>query len=129
WTQAGTNPSTASDVTAAASVGQVRTRAERTNALHDTSYRAAESNLDIVCGPVEQLTPSLIIVDSVQTMHASGVAGVAGGVAQSRAVTAALTTLAKTTNIPILLVGHVTKDGNVAGPRVLEHLVDVVLNF
>src|SRR5699024_11049980 len=55
--------------------------------------------------------------------------GVAGGVAQSRAVTAALTTLAKTTNIPILLVGHVTKDGNVAGPRVLEHLVAVVLNF
>ena len=49
--------------------------------------------------------------------------------AQSRAVTAALTTLAKTTNIPVLLVGHVTKDGNVAGPRVLEHLVDVVLNF
>ena len=55
--------------------------------------------------------------------------GVAGGVAQSRAVTAALTTLAKTSGIPILLVGHVTKDGNVAGPRVLEHLVDVVLNF
>jgi DNA repair protein RadA/Sms len=107
----------------------VRTRAERTNALHDTLYLAAESNLDIVFGHVEQLKPSLIIVDSVQTMHASGVEGVAGGVAQSRAVTAALTTLAKTTGIPILLVGHVTKDGNVAGPRVLEHLVDVVLNF
>src|SRR5699024_1898812 len=129
WTQADKEPRTALYVTAEESVGQVRTRAERTDALHDTLYLAAESNLDVVFGHVEQLKPSLIIVDSVQTMHASGVEGVAGGVAQSRAVTAALTTLAKTTGIPILLVGHVTKDGNVAGPRVLEHLVDVVLNF
>ncbi|AGF73419.1 DNA repair protein RadA [Corynebacterium halotolerans] len=116
-------------VTAEESAGQVRVRAERTGALKDTLYLAAESNLDIVFGHVEQLKPSLLIVDSVQTMHASGVEGVAGGVAQSRAVTAALTTLAKTSGIPVLLVGHVTKDGNVAGPRVLEHLVDVVLNF
>ena len=90
---------------------------------------AAESNLDGVFGHVDKLQPSLIIVDSVQTMHAVGVEGVSGGVAQSRAVTAALTSLAKSTGIPVLLVGHVTKDGNVAGPRVLEHLVDVVLNF
>ena len=120
---------TALYVTAEESAGQVRSRAERTGALMDTLYLAAESNLDIIFGHVEQLKPSLVIVDSVQTMHAAGVEGVAGGVAQSRAVTAALTTLAKTTGIPILLVGHVTKDGNVAGPRVLEHLVDVVLNF
>ena len=116
-------------VTAEESAGQVRARAERTDALKDTLYLAAESNLDVVFGHVDQLKPSLLIVDSVQTMHAAGVEGVAGGVAQSRAVTAALTSLAKTTNIPVLLVGHVTKDGNVAGPRVLEHLVDVVLNF
>ncbi|WP_165164962.1 DNA repair protein RadA [Corynebacterium qintianiae] len=116
-------------VTAEESAGQVRARAGRTDALQDSLYLAAESNLDVVFGHVEQIKPSLLIVDSVQTMHAPGVEGVAGGVAQSRAVTAALTTLAKTTNLPILLVGHVTKDGNVAGPRVLEHLVDVVLNF
>ncbi|SDR70174.1 DNA repair protein RadA [Corynebacterium timonense] len=116
-------------VTAEESAGQVRARAERTGALCETLYLAAESNLDVVFGHVEQIRPSLLIVDSVQTMHASGVEGVPGGVAQSRAVTAALTTLAKTTNLTILLVGHVTKDGNVAGPRVLEHLVDVVLNF
>ena len=116
-------------VTAEESAGQVRARAERTDALKDTLYLAAESNLDVVFGHVQQVNPSLLIVDSVQTMHAAGVEGVAGGVAQSRAVTAALTTLAKTTNLPIILVGHVTKDGNVAGPRVLEHLVDVVLNF
>ncbi|MDY5785556.1 DNA repair protein RadA [Corynebacterium sp.] len=120
---------TALYVTAEESAGQVRARAERTGALVDSLYLAAESNLEVIVGHVEQIKPSLLIVDSVQTMHAPGVEGVAGGVAQSRAVTAALTTLAKTTNLPILLVGHVTKDGNVAGPRVLEHLVDVVLNF
>ena len=98
------------------SAGQVRMRAERTGALHDSLYLAAESNLDVVFGHVDQLKPSLLIVDSVQTMNATDVEGVAGGVAQSRAVTAALTTLAKTTGIPVLLVGHVTKDGNVAGP-------------
>lgn len=116
-------------VTAEESAGQVRARAERTGALRETLYLAAESHLDTVFGHVKAVSPSLLIVDSVQTMHASGVEGVAGGVAQSRAVTAALTTLAKTSNLPVLLVGHVTKDGNVAGPRVLEHLVDVVLNF
>ncbi|WP_342318400.1 DNA repair protein RadA [Corynebacterium mayonis] len=120
---------TALYVTAEESAGQVRARAERTAALADSLYLAAESNLDVIFGHAEKLKPSLLVVDSVQTMHAPGVEGVAGGVAQSRAVTAALTTLAKTTNLPILLVGHVTKDGNVAGPRVLEHLVDVVLNF
>ncbi|QMV84606.1 DNA repair protein RadA [Corynebacterium hindlerae] len=120
---------TALYVTAEESAGQVRLRAERTGALLDSLYLASESNLDVVFGHVEQLNPSLLIVDSVQTMSAPGVEGVSGGVAQSRAVTAALTTLAKTKGIPVLLVGHVTKDGNVAGPRVLEHLVDVVLNF
>ncbi|WP_087117508.1 DNA repair protein RadA [Corynebacterium urinipleomorphum] len=120
---------TALYVTAEESAAQVRGRAERTGGLNDRLYLAAESNLDVVFGHVEQVKPSLLIVDSVQTMQAPGVEGVAGGVAQSRAVTAALTTLAKTTNLPILLVGHVTKDGNVAGPRVLEHLVDVVLAF
>lgn len=116
-------------VTAEESSGQVRARAERTDALKDSLYLAAESNLDVIFGHVEQLKPSLLIIDSVQTMQAPGVDGVAGGVAQSRAVTAALTSLAKSSGIPVLLVGHVTKDGNVAGPRVLEHLVDVVLNF
>lgn len=116
-------------VTAEESAGQVRLRAERTNAVQDTLFLAAESNLDVVFGHVDQVKPSLLIVDSVQTMNVEGVEGVAGGVAQSRAVTAALTSLAKTRGIPVLLVGHVIKDGNVAGPRVLEHLVDVVLHF
>lgn len=126
WVQLGR---TALYITAEESAGQVRARAQRTGAVHERLFLAAESNLDVVFGHINQVKPSLMIVDSVQTMHAAGVEGVAGGVAQSRAVTAALTSLAKTTGIPIILVGHVTKDGNVAGPRVLEHLVDVVVNF
>lgn len=133
WTKAAEDTAESSRralyVTAEESVGQVRGRAERTGALSEDLYLAAESELDVIFGHVEKLRPGLVIVDSVQTMHATGVEGVPGGVAQSRAVTAALTTLAKTSDIPVLLVGHVTKDGNVAGPRVLEHLVDVVLHF
>ena len=132
WAAASDSPGTgrtALYVTAEESAAQVRGRAERTGGLNDRLFLASESNLDVVFGHVDAVKPSLLIVDSVQTMQAPGVEGVAGGVAQSRAVTAALTTLAKTTNLPILLVGHVTKDGNVAGPRVLEHLVDVVLTF
>lgn len=120
---------TALYVTAEESVGQVRLRAERTGTIADTCYLAAESDLEVIFGHVDTLKPSLVIVDSVQTVRAPGVEGTAGGVAQSRAVTAGLTSLAKSTGIPILLVGHVTKDGAVAGPRVLEHLVDAVLGF
>ncbi|MFC4377041.1 DNA repair protein RadA [Nocardia halotolerans] len=120
---------TALYVTAEESAGQVRLRADRTGAVHDRVYLAAESDLSIVLGHVEQVRPSLLVVDSVQTMLAPEVDGVIGGVTQVRAVTAALTSLAKATGISVLLVGHVTKDGNVAGPRTLEHLVDVVLQF
>ncbi|MGV9610705.1 DNA repair protein RadA [Nocardia xishanensis] len=116
-------------VTAEESAGQVRLRADRTGAVHERVYLAAESDLSIVLGHVEQVRPTLLVVDSVQTMLAPDVDGVIGGVTQVRAVTAALTSLAKASGIAVLLVGHVTKDGNVAGPRTLEHLVDVVLQF
>ncbi|MEV0034275.1 DNA repair protein RadA [Nocardia sp. NPDC050793] len=116
-------------VTAEESAGQVRLRADRTGAVHERVYLAAESDLSIVLGHIEQVRPTLLVVDSVQTMLAPDVDGVIGGVTQVRAVTAALTSLAKASGIAVLLVGHVTKDGNVAGPRTLEHLVDVVLQF
>lgn len=116
-------------ITAEESAGQVRLRAERTGGVHKNVFLAAESHLDIIFNHVDTIQPDLLIVDSVQTITAPDVDGISGGVAQSRAVTAALTNLAKSKSLPILLVGHVTKDGNVAGPRVLEHLVDVVLNF
>ena len=115
-------------VTGEESVGQVRLRAERTGALADALYLAATSNIEDVIDLCLDLSPGLLIVDSVQTMRAD-VEGTRGGVAQARAVTSALTALAKETGTAIILVGHVTKDGNVAGPRTMEHLVDVVLNF
>lgn len=116
-------------VTGEESAGQVRLRADRTGAVHERVFLAAESDLATVFGHVEQVAPSLLIVDSVQTMLAADVDGVIGGVTQVRAITSALTSLAKTTGIAVLLIGHVTKDGAVAGPRSLEHLVDVVLHF
>lgn len=116
-------------VTGEESAGQVRLCAERTGAVHDEIFLAAESDLGAVLGHAEAVMPSLMIVDSVQTMVAQNVDGVNGGVTQIRAVTTALTSLAKNSGIAVILVGHVTKDGTVAGPRSLEHLVDVVLSF
>lgn len=111
------------------SVGQVRMRAERTGALHDTLYLAAETDLATVLGHVEAVDPELLIVDSVQTVASTQVEGIAGGPAQVREVATALIRTAKERGIPVVLVGHVTKDGTVAGPRLLEHLVDVVCHF
>ncbi|NUS44064.1 MAG: DNA repair protein RadA [Mycobacteriaceae bacterium] len=116
-------------VTAEESAGQVRMRADRTGSVADRMYLAAESDLATVLGHIEQVKPSMLVVDSAQTMLATGTEGVVGGVTQVRAVASALTSLAKTSGIAVVLVGHVTKDGNVAGPRTLEHLVDVVLHF
>ena len=111
------------------SVSQVRLRAERIGALHERLYLAAETDLAAVLGHLEAVRPGLLVLDSVQTFSTSGSDGVPGGVTQVRAVTAALVSVAKERGIATVLVGHVTKDGQVAGPRVLEHLVDVVLHF
>jgi len=111
------------------SAGQIRMRAERTRCSHDEVYLAADSDLHAVLGHIDVVKPSLVVVDSVQTMSTSDADGVTGGVTQVRAVTTALTAAAKTTGVAMILVGHVTKDGAIAGPRTLEHLVDVVLHF
>ena len=116
-------------VTGEESASQVRLRAERIGALHPHLYLAAESDLGKVLGHVKGARPSLLVVDSVQTIADPRVDGSAGGVAQVRAVTSALVSAAKSRGLPVLLVGHVTKDGSIAGPRVLEHLVDVVCQF
>jgi DNA repair protein RadA/Sms len=111
------------------SVSQVRLRAERMGALHERLYLAAESDLGAVLGHLDAVKPGLLVLDSVQTISTPGTEGVPGGVTQVRAVTSALVGIAKERGIATVLVGHVTKDGQVAGPRVLEHLVDVVLHF
>jgi len=116
-------------VTGEESAGQVRLRAERIAAVRDDLYLAAESDLGAVVGHVAAVGPDLLVVDSVQTMSTTQAEGAPGGVTQTRAVTVGLTGLAKQRGLAVLLVGHVTKDGSIAGPRVLEHLVDVVLSF
>ncbi|MFC6287966.1 DNA repair protein RadA [Nocardioides sp. GCM10027113] len=116
-------------VTGEESASQVRLRADRTGGVHDQLYLAAETDLGAVLTHIEQVRPELLVIDSVQTIGASGVDGVPGGVTQVKEVAAALIRVAKTRNIATVMVGHVTKDGSIAGPRVLEHLVDVVLHF
>ena len=111
------------------SAAQVRLRADRCRGVHHGLYLAAETDLGAVLTHVEQLEPELLVVDSVQTIAADGVDGVPGGVTQVKEVTAALVRQAKSRGMATVLVGHVTKDGSIAGPRVLEHLVDVVLQF
>jgi DNA repair protein RadA/Sms len=116
-------------VTGEESAAQVRLRADRTGALGRNLYIAAETDLSAVLAHVEAVRPQLLIVDSVQTIIASGVDGTPGGVTQIREVTSALMAVAKQQSLTTMLVGHVTKDGAIAGPRALEHLVDVVLHF
>lgn len=111
------------------SAGQIRLRADRIGCGGDELYLAAESDLHTVLEHIATVKPALVIVDSVQTMSTTEADGVAGGVTQVRAVTSALTAAAKTNGVALILVGHVTKDGAIAGPRSLEHLVDVVLHF
>ncbi len=111
------------------SQAQVRLRAERTGALHDELYLASETDLATILGHIDEVKPQLVIVDSVQTVASSLSDGAAGQPSQVREVAATLIRVAKERSLPIIIVGHVTKDGQVAGPRILEHLVDVVCHF
>jgi DNA repair protein RadA/Sms len=116
-------------VTGEESAAQVRLRADRIGALRDDLYLAAEIDLAAVLGHVDEVKPDLLVVDSVQTIASAEVDGSPGNVSQVREVAAALIRVAKERGIATVLVGHVTKDGSIAGPRLLEHLVDVVLHF
>ena len=111
------------------SAAQVRARAERIEAMARTLYLAAETDLATVLGQIDEIQPELVVVDSVQTIASAEVDGSAGNVTQVREVAASIISVAKARGIAVLLVGHVTKDGSIAGPRVLEHLVDVVIAF
>ena len=130
--EAGTHAAAAGPVlyiTGEESAAQVRLRADRIGAVAGNLYLAAETDLAALLGHVAVVRPRLLIVDSVQTITMDGVDGAPGGVSQIRAVTAALIAVAKQHAVTTVLVGHVTKDGSIAGPRALEHLVDVVLHF
>jgi len=116
-------------VTGEESAAQVRLRADRIGALAADLYLAAETDLAAVLGHLDNVKPDLLVLDSVQAITSAEVDGSAGGVTQVREVAGALIKTAKERGIATVLVGHVTKDGSIAGPRVLEHLVDVVLYF
>jgi DNA repair protein RadA/Sms len=116
-------------VTGEESAAQVRLRAGRTNAVADQLYLAAETDLGTVLGHIEEVRPTLMVLDSVQTIGTAEADGSPGGVTQVREVTSALVRVAKRRGMAVIIVGHVTKDGAIAGPRLLEHLVDVVLAF
>jgi DNA repair protein RadA/Sms len=109
------------------SVQQLRLRAERLGLLNEHFFVFGETNLEMVIQTIHDLRPALVIVDSIQTVYLEEIAAAAGSVSQVRECAMRLLRLAKESGIPILLVGHVTKEGTIAGPRVLEHIVDVVL--
>lgn len=125
----GEPPRTALYISGEESSAQVRARAERIEAMAAGLYLASEVDLATILGHIDQVRPDVLVVDSVQTIASAEVDGAAGNVSQVREVASALIAVAKARDIAVLLVGHVTKDGSIAGPRVLEHLVDVVIQF
>ncbi len=116
-------------ITGEESASQVKMRADRLHVKNDEIYLIAENNLDIVEEHIQNISPDVIIVDSVQTLYRPVIESSAGSVNQIKGVAETFSYIAKKTNSTVILVGHVTKDGTLAGPRVLEHLVDAVLYF
>jgi len=111
------------------SLSQIKLRAERLGITTDNLYLLAETNLETIELHADRLKPALAIIDSVQTMHTESVTSAPGSVTQVRECTARLMRIAKGNGVSIIIVGHVTKEGALAGPRVLEHMVDTVLYF
>lgn len=117
-------------VTGEESVQQIKLRAERLQASEAKNvFLLAETNLDSILDVVERTPPDILIIDSIQTMYRPGLESAPGSVSQVRESTALLLRLAKTKHLPIFLIGHVTKEGVIAGPRIIEHMVDTVLQF
>ena len=117
-------------VTGEESARQIKLRAERLQAKSATNILLlAETNLDLILDVIERGLPDMVVVDSIQTMYRPGLESAPGSVSQVRESTALLLRLAKTRGIPVFVIGHVTKEGMIAGPRVIEHMVDTVLQF
>lgn len=116
-------------VTGEESARQVKMRAERLGGDSGNCFIYTETLIDNVIAQAQEMQPQLVIVDSVQTMYAQSVDSSAGSVSQVKEVTSMLLHFAKSSGIPVILIGHITKDGYIAGPKILEHIVDVVLQF
>jgi DNA repair protein RadA/Sms len=108
---------------------QIRMRADRLGLKNDNCYLLTETNLEQILLHAKELNPELIVIDSIQTLFSSTIESSPGSISQVRECTAQLLRFAKQTAIPVFLIGHITKDGSIAGPKVLEHMVDAVLQF
>ncbi|MFH1093619.1 MAG: DNA repair protein RadA [Candidatus Omnitrophota bacterium] len=116
-------------ISAEESAQQTKLRAERLDVVDDELYIVCETNLDIIFEHIKKIKPDIIIADSIQVLYTEDITSASGSVSQVRECASRLTILAKKSGIAVFLVGHVTKEGSLAGPRVLEHLVDSVLYF
>ena len=108
---------------------QIKMRAERINPLSDNCYILTETKTQNIFKQIEAIEPEIVIIDSIQTLHTDYIESSPGSISQIRETTAELIKFAKETNIPVILIGHITKDGTIAGPKILEHMVDTVLQF
>ncbi|HAG16349.1 MAG TPA: DNA repair protein RadA [Bacteroidales bacterium] len=108
---------------------QIRMRAERLNLTLSDTFVLTETNMQNIAFAIKQVQPTVVIIDSIQTMHSELVESSAGSISQIRECAGEFHKFAKQSNVPVLLIGHITKDGSLAGPKVLEHMVDSVLQF
>lgn len=108
---------------------QIKMRANRLNIRNENFYILTETSLSVIFTEVKKLQPSLVIVDSIQTLQSDNIDATPGSIAQVRECAASLQRFAKETHTPVFIIGHITKDGSIAGPKILEHMVDTVLQF
>ncbi len=108
---------------------QIKMRAERINPNSENCLILTETKTQNIFRHIVEVEPDIVIIDSIQTLHTDYIESTAGSISQIRETTAELIKFAKETNIPVILIGHITKDGNIAGPKILEHMVDTVLQF
>ncbi len=108
---------------------QIKMRADRIHPNNDTCYILTETKTQHIFQQIESLEPDLLVIDSIQTLHSDYIDSSAGSISQIRECTAELIKFAKETNTPVILIGHITKEGTIAGPKILEHMVDTVLQF
>lgn len=108
---------------------QIKLRADRLGIMATSCYLLSETSLDDIFNHVAELSPNLLVIDSIQTLHTSKLEAAPGSITQVRDCTSQLMQYAKQNNVPVFLIGHINKEGNIAGPKVLEHMVDTVLQF
>ena len=108
---------------------QIKMRAERITPNGDNCYILTETKTQNIFKQIQEIEPEIVIIDSIQTLHTDYIESSPGSISQIRECTAELIKFAKETNVPVILIGHITKDGSIAGPKILEHMVDTVLQF